>query len=184
MAPVGGSRHYQGGGLGPEGGWDCPSCGAENMGPMVQGCAACGAGRPGRHIGTTPPPPPPAPPPVEATAEEVEQLGPFDRWALSHQGATLEQAYTAGYMEGIKMGAQTVAQAQARQAATEPIAFTAVHIINRTMVAALTHFRDHVLSGDPEETTTGEWLTQHQTSALIHQIQTYIQQEEGVPAHA
>lgn len=41
--------------LGPVGGWKCPSCLAEQTGRFELGCTACGAGRPGQHIGEAPP---------------------------------------------------------------------------------------------------------------------------------
>lgn len=42
-----GGRHYRGAGLGPQGEWACPACGAANTGPIPAGCVACPAGRPG-----------------------------------------------------------------------------------------------------------------------------------------
>jgi hypothetical protein len=54
---LGGSRHYTGKGLGDIGMWHCPSCNAENTGPLDKGCTVCGAGSaPARHVGVPPPP--------------------------------------------------------------------------------------------------------------------------------
>jgi len=178
MSPVGGSRHYDGGGLGMEAGWNCPSCGNENGGPIAQGCVVCGAGKPGRHIGreqSVPPepaaPPPPAPPPVDQ-----EQLGVFDRWALSHQEATLEEAFTAGYIEGVRaMRREQLAQ---RPRATEgPL--DPESKIARTIVAALGYFTDQILSQAPPEVASGEWCSVEEVRNLIHQLTT-----TGEVAHA
>lgn len=37
-------RHYGGSTPSARAPWKCPSCGAENSGPLEQGCSACGAG--------------------------------------------------------------------------------------------------------------------------------------------
>ena len=123
--PVGGSRHYDGGGLGQEGGWKCPSCGDENQGPIAAGLCDLRRGearaphRPGRrHPGATQAPRPPPSPPSQ---DDAEQLGPFDRWALAHPEATLEEAFTAGYIEGVPRHAA----AAARRAADRPAARSA-----------------------------------------------------------
>ena len=184
--PVGGSRHYDGGGLGPIGIWHCPTCGEDNAGPMAEGCTACGAGRPGRHIGV---PPPPAPArdldlASEREPEASDQLPPprpaqprdiATEWAEQHPDVTAEQAYRAGFLEGVQRARlefqQFQAQQQAKQQAERPLAgFVADDMIQRTIIAALELFRDQVLTGDPEETTTGEWLTAHQVTALIAQM--------------
>jgi hypothetical protein len=161
--PVESSRHYRGPGLG-ESIWNCPSCGAENQGPIPQGCALCGAGKPGYRV-EAPPPPPPRPQPEPAADEEQEQLGPFDRWALAHPQATLEDAFTAGYTEGVRAARQGVRVPQSSQA-------PGVDAVNRTMIAALIFFRDQVLLLDPEpvEVTTGEWLTAVEVTQLISRL--------------
>lgn len=41
--------------------WKCPSCGAENLGPLEAACQLCGVGKDGAHVGQAPPPPPAAP---------------------------------------------------------------------------------------------------------------------------
>jgi hypothetical protein len=171
--PVGGPRHYPGAGLGNESGWACPSCGAENAGPIAQGCALCGAGRPGRHIGTdAPPPPPPATPrptpePPAAPARPTPAPG-AERWLDHHPEATLEEAFTAGYIEGVRDARRAQLAAAPPQ---QPIVFSPELVINRTLVAALTFFRDQVLAGNPDEVTDGEWLSAQQVTALIRQIE-------------
>lgn len=52
---VGGSRHYTGQGLGTVVSWKCPRCANENTGDIQQGCANCGAGKPGEFKGVPQP---------------------------------------------------------------------------------------------------------------------------------
>jgi hypothetical protein len=165
MSPVGGSRHYQGGGLGVEGGWGCPSCGADNAGPIAQGCAVCGAGRPGRHIGTTPPAPEPAAEPEapEAPAQPVPDNA-WTRWIAIHPEATMEQAFIAGYVEGIRAST-------ARQAPVEPPLGAEGKVV-RTILAALSFFADQVLTAAPVEVENGEWCSADEVRNLIHQLAT------------
>jgi hypothetical protein len=166
--PVGGSRHYDGGGLGMEGIWKCPSCGADNDGPLASGCTRCGAGKPGRHIGReapAPPPPPPPEPPAEDEPEVEEHLGVFDRWALSHPKATLEEAFTAGYIEGTRDTAR-------RLAPRPPLATDRDAKVIRTIVAALDYFADQVLRRAPAEVDTGEWCSVDEVRSLITQLTT------------
>lgn len=161
--PVGGSRHYDGGGLGMEGIWKCPSCGQENEGPLAQGCTRCGAGKPGRHVGRQAPPPPPEPPAEDA---EVEHLGTLDRWLLSHPKATLEEAYTAGYFEGVK---DTRREQLAAQPPQEP-GLDPQGKVARTIIAALSFFADQVLRQAPPEVETGEWCSVAEVRSLIQQL--------------
>lgn len=156
MGVVGGSRHYQGGGLGTEAGWKCPSCGAENLGPIAQGCALCGAGKPGHRAE-----PPPTIRPL--TPVDEEQLGVFDRWVRAHPQATLEEAFTAGYVEGVR-----ASRAALPKGDTHPL--TPEGKINRTLVAALAWFRDQVLASNPEEVLSGEWCSADEVNALIDQL--------------
>jgi hypothetical protein len=174
MTPVGGSRHYQGGGLGQEGIWKCPSCGADNEGPLPQGCTRCGAGRPGRHVGRDAPPAPPAPPPQ--APEDEEPLGPFDRWALAHPQGTLEQAFTAGYIEGVRDARRQQLAAQAAQA---ELPLDPQGKVARTIVAALDYFADQVLRAAPPEVASGEWCSIEEVRTLIQQLTT-----TGKVAHA
>jgi|SRR5262245_11003361 len=152
--PVGGSRHYAGPAVLS---WRCPACGADNSGPLEQGCGACGSGAPGRRADGPPPPPAAAP---------IEPPSPAQRWLAQHPDATLEDAFTAGYVEGIR---------EARRAlARRPEAMSAEGKLQRTMIAALAHFRDQVLADNPEEVQTGEWLTAAEATAFIHQLQAQL----------
>lgn len=154
--PVVGSRHYQGPGLG-EGMWHCPSCGAENQGPIASGCALCSAGSPDQAP-SPPPPPEPEPPAAEDNV--------WTRWAAAHPDGTLEQAFTAGYVEGVRTGMAAAHQ----QRPAVPIFYTKDGIVNRTLIAALELFRDQVLVGVPEEVQSGEWLNAAEVNELIAQL--------------
>jgi hypothetical protein len=144
MMPVGGSRHYTGGGLGAETGWTCPSCGAENSGPISQGCQLCGAGRPGRRA--DPPPKPPDAPGID---------DPAGAWLQAHPHASLREAFLAGYAAG--------------HAAAQP-SFSPEGKRYRTIAAALSLFRDQVLSANPEEIRSGEWCSVAEVNDLIAQL--------------
>jgi hypothetical protein len=167
MGVITGSRHYVGSGLG-EATWRCPSCGAENAGPLAQGCQLCGAGKPGRRVvdrdGEAAPPPPPPPPATVHTEHTVAT-----DWLARHPEATLEQAFTAGYVEGVRAARQAE---QARRPAPAPEeTFTPEDKITRTIIAALALFRDQILAGDPEEVASGEWCSGAEVTRLIEQLQ-------------
>jgi hypothetical protein len=174
--PVGGSRHYVGGGLGSESGWRCPACGGENAGPIAQGCALCGSGRPGRHVDEPPPLPPAAEP------EEPDPVSPpgFERWRQQHPGATLEDAFTAGYLLGVReaIGKERAQLEGVRPPIERP--FNPEHKITRTIIAALDHFRAWVLTGAQEEILNGEWCSVEEVTHLITQLQAQLHQGESV----
>lgn len=161
MGAVGGSRHYDGGGLGDERGWKCPGCGAVNLGLIKYGCDACGAGAPG-HKGE----PPPAPPRLDPEVEQVEQGDVADYWARTHPEASVAEAYRQGYAEGVRAARQ--AEPAPPQTPATPVGPDAT--IARTVVAALELFRDQILVGNPEEVQSGEWLSADQVTAFIQQI--------------
>jgi hypothetical protein len=166
------SRHYRGPGLGGESIWNCPACGAENAGPLSQGCQLCGSGKPGYRAEAAPPPPsapPPAAPPATPRPEPVapaegdtEDNNVFTRWRDAHPGASIEDAFTAGYLAGF--------QQARRELTAPPPAASPLDIINRTMIAALLVFRDQVLVHDPEEVATGEWLDANAVTDLIARL--------------
>lgn len=160
--PVESSRHYRGPGLGEVGMWACPSCGAENAGPLAGGCLVCGAGKPGQQVEA--PPPPPAPP----TSVPGDAAG---SWWERHPDATLEQAFTAGYIEGMRDAMRKQAEVAHQRQALSPEGK-----LHRTILAALALFRDQVLAADPEEVTSGEWLSAAEVTAFI----TQLSQQQGV----
>lgn len=179
MGMVGGTRHYTGGGLGDERGWRCPACGAENAGLIAEGCALCGSGTPGRRVE---PPPPPSPPAAEAPREaprEAPVLNPAQLWIARHPNASLEEAFTAGYVEGVR------AQLKDMRGATPPppaITFAPEGTVNRTIIAALQLFRDQVLVRAPEEIQSGEWMSVGEVNNLLDQLRAHEATREGTYA--
>ena len=181
MGMVGGSRHYTGGGLGDMGMWECPSCGAENAGPLTGGCQLCGAGKP--DAGPPPPPPRPAPtlaptprPVAEAPAEDDDTPNAWTHWIARHPDATLEQAFTAGYIEGVRDARRGMRAPESPPLET----FRPEGIVNRTLIAALELFRDQVLIRAREEIESGEWLSVAGVNDLIEQLRTTeLQAEEA-----
>jgi hypothetical protein len=161
MGSVGGSRHYGGGGLGQTGVWACPACGAENQGPIDQGCALCGAGKPGRRVKPSTPPPPP---PAHDDDPRVEQGDVADYWARTHPEASIAQAYRAGYLDGVR---EALAKTRAAEASPPLLAEDRAR---RTIIAALALFRDQVLASSPEEVTSGEWLSADEADAVIAEL--------------
>lgn len=197
--PVGGSRHYGGPGLGAIGVWDCVSCGAENTGPLEQGCVLCGAGKPGVH-GAPPPPPPAASAPVRESAPPVagappaasaaqpsieERLQDYaKRWAQEHPEALLEDAFVAGYVAGVTNVSRHRGVTPPTAPQAQPILFRPEGLVNRTIIAALELFRDQVLVTAREEIAAGEWMTVEAVNQLLAQLRTYEQQQEAEAAHA
>jgi hypothetical protein len=82
-------------------------------------------------------------------------------WAEQHPSASIEEAYRAGYQDAI----QAFRRAESERAAVP--AFSAATKTTRTMVAALSLFRDQVLIGATEEITSGEWCSVEEVNQLI-----------------
>lgn len=170
--PVGGSRHYQGGGLGQVGVWNCPSCGESNDGALDAGCVHCGAGsarasRP--ETRTAAAPPPPEDPTMKTTLQLAYQAGYKEGYAAGVRDEQRRQL-----QGGQGLGGQ---QAQPPQVAIDPRTY-------RTIVAALSLFRDQVLAGEPEEVASGEWLSAADAGRVIDQLQQLLAHASEVPAHA
>jgi len=167
MGVVGGSRHYSGGGLGAAGLWECPACGEENAGPLEQGCAHCGSGRPGRRAepATPPPPPPPPAPPLQRQQHEPTIA---EIYAKQNPQATIEDAFMAGYQAGVAQARAAMKPKSAPRTASEPTMATSIEARQvRTLIAALELFRDQFLQGNPEEVQSGEWCSADEVSAVI-----------------
>jgi|SRR5215510_2769715 len=178
MPVVPASRHYGGPGLG-EGIWRCPSCGADNAGPLALGCPACGAGRPGhRADATQAPPPPPSPlpsvPPADIASDDLAL-----RWIRQHPAATLAEAFSAGFAEGLQEARRTLRPGDLVHA--EP-AFDERGKLTRTLISALELFRDQVLAGSPEETRTGEWMTAAEVTAFLKTLHAQLDRELAIHA--
>lgn len=185
MSPVDyASRHYQGPGLG-EAAWRCPACGVENVGPIGP-CPACGAGQPGyRPDPGTPPPAPPRPtahldaepePRIERSATPSAQGDVATLWARAHPDATIEEAYRAGMLDA-QRELQRALRETAAAATPKPETWSPEGRVARTLIAALTLFRDQVLVADPEEVGTGEWCSAKDIDGLIAHFTKQLQQE-------
>lgn len=85
-------RHYQGTPKPVAAVWHCPTCKAENTGPLEAGCPRCKAGADAKKVG--PKPPPAAPPAPLVSAPEPEPIEPmlrtpsrqaFETWCIDAQ---------------------------------------------------------------------------------------------------
>jgi hypothetical protein len=176
VSPVGGSRHYDGRGLGAIGIWGCPSCGEDNTGPLTQGCVHCGAGVPAAKS-DAPPPPAPAPTYDDTIAAQGDVA---DAWARAHSGVvSIAEAYRAGYLDGVR--AARAAQGPP-QHPPPPVSALSTPTTWRTVIMALGLFRDNVLVSRPEEVVSGEWLTADEASQVIDELQQLLQ-SSGEPVH-
>lgn len=169
---IGGARHYEG--KAPSIGiWKCPSCRVDNDGPLEQGCASCGAGAPGKHIGVDAPP---------ARREQlIDQIqGQLVAGLDVHDAA---HAWVAAHTDSIAHRADPIAAflagyalAMARTMKAPPVTAD-VHTLapdqkgRRTILAALKLFRDQVLAEAPEEITEGEWCSVAECDALIAEVE-------------
>jgi hypothetical protein len=156
--PVGGSRHYATQDLV---GWNCPACGAENAGPLGQGCSSCGAGQPGRRA-ELPPPPPAGESPGSFSASLAS------RWLDAHPEASIEEAFTAGYAAGIDAARAALLQQTRRRDSRE--VFDPAGKVQRTLIAALELFRNRILADMPEAVESGEWCSPEEVNDLIAHI--------------
>lgn len=164
MSPVSVTNRHSSQGAPPKG-WNCVSCGGANAGPLELGCAICGAGKPGEHVGV--------PPSARARVVEspqtfrtdpesrVEQA--FEAW-LKQEGPhetfvieALSRAFNAGY----EMALTTIVQAP-------PLPGTAE---SRTVIAALRSFMENVLPMASEEIASGEFLSVQAVEALIVKLE-------------
>ena len=141
------SRHLPGTLPGQDDPWRCPAGGADQGGPLAQGCQACGAGKPGRKA-----------PVVRAMTPRDHAL----RWC-EEQGALdpdVTEVVVAAFLAGWRMAQQQTAQAQV-------MGLPPLSVETRTIVAALEMFLDRVLvEADPEE----GYLTPAETQELISRL--------------
>jgi hypothetical protein len=182
---IGGDRHFDGPGLGRLTAWKCPACGQENVSDydLGEGCAHCGAGKAGKHIGVDPLTGPGPSTVVSLQREMGSPTAPslqtaFDYW-LAREGskATLLDAFEAGWIAGAQQQAHMlVANGKPRVSSTKPeVAFDPDPLFKarRTVVAALRLFRDQVLKElAPEEFADHEWCTVEECEAVIAQIES------------
>lgn len=170
---------YEGAGIGAIGIWKCPSCRVENTGALEQGCASCGAGRPGFHV---------APgflvqaeaaarrgesPAFHALKRDREQSAELCsvavQWVAAHADASLADAFIAGYQLA---RAQTAAHRMVAPPVTAAVAGLAPEgKARRTIIAALRLFKDQVLADTPEEIESGEWCSVEEAERLIAELE-------------
>lgn len=180
--------HYEGPEAQLEAPWKCPACGVHNEGRLALGCTSCGSGKPGVHVGIQQPR-------VTAAAIAAAQQGglhhqrpienqglievAFRSWLTSHADrdnvrrveneSLVARAFYAGWQaaQGVTLQAPPVTADVATLAPEgKP---------RRTIVAALTHFKEHVLQQAEEEIASGEWCSIAEVETLIAQLEA----EEG-----
>lgn len=163
--------HYEGPEASVEAPWKCPACGVENLGRLVLGCSSCGSGKPGIHVGI----PLPTPPVGKRTSVGPFQLtdlpgDAFRTWITAQAPLGVEpelllQAFLAGW-HAARGQMMTAAPVTADLAALAPAGKS-----RRTILAALIHFKEHVLSQAEAEITSGEWCSVAEVDQLIAQLE-------------
>lgn len=134
--------------------WKCPSCGAENQGPIYAGCTSCGAGKPGQ-------PAKQAPRPSDPVGEAFQSwLGGLRDTIEPATALLLFDAFKAGYAMGL-------GEQKPEVLADTPLSGTPE---SRTIIAALELFVDNVLQHSPEEVKSGEFLSAAETRKLIERL--------------
>jgi hypothetical protein len=164
--------------------WKCPACGVTNEGELKFGCVHCGSGKPGRHVGQPPAAeverrpgsgrlhgrplddngaiefdPPPAQIPPTDVLQAIAHLS--HAWAETNEHATLAEAFQAGYRMALQ---QTMKAAPVTVDVRELAPHTKAQ---RTIIAALEIFKDQILSQEPEEIASGEWMSVYEVDQLL-----------------
>ncbi len=165
--------------------WKCPKCGVQNEGALKYGCVHCGAGKPGYHVGIATPPSPAlsetavfeaVKADMKRGAETIQdQLAVYpvgEAWAEAHAGASLAEAFVAGYMLARH---HHFAHAMQAPPVTADVRTLAPHTkAQRTIIAALEIFKDQILSQGPEEIASGEWMSVVEVDQLIATMQAQL----------
>ena len=184
MGLVGGSRSYDGPGLG-HAPWKCPACAVLNVGPLGEGCTSCGSGsaRP-QHVGQ-PPRVETAPPRSKSAYARAVAADPIpswkpelsivaEAWVEQNPLATIAEGFMAGYRLAVE---QFTARAMAAPPVTADLASLAPEgKVRRTIIAALELFKDQVLRDAKEEIASGEWCSIEEVDQIIAQFK----QEEQI----
>lgn len=157
--------------------WKCPSCGAENVGVLEEGCAVCGSGssRPYKVEVAAPPPAPrraesPAFQAVKADlARGLEVQEAALAWIAANPRASLVDAFVAGYQtaKAEAMRTATAAAATAADASPTGETYSPEGRKPRTIVAALEYFRDQILPTAGEEIAIGMWSSIEEVDQMI-----------------
>lgn len=193
------SRHLGGTALpGVNDPWKCPRCGTENQTPLPQGCPVCGSGKPGFKAPITDQGLPLQVPleyrpqnalqtsqdVIPAPIDEQDVLQAYYAWRARQAGhqtglPALEQVWFAGVEYG-RRTFLTAAAPELPMSEVSPIPDSDIGTAeSRTLIAALELFIEQVLQHDPEEVTSGEWLTAQAARDLINRIQRIEKGERG-----
>ena len=196
-AEASGPRHYTGPEVAAPALWHCPACGQENQSPLNAGCPACGSGQPGRHVGVdvivTPEMRRAIEEGMSGRAESARSLNVVDvRLPIANTDIStafavwwqqqpevvrsdavltdhLYRAFTAGWQA--RRGTERVAMPESPSSTTvAPLMAQTDTAQTRTIIAALTFFRDQVLKDAQEEIASGEWLSLAEVDALIQAL--------------
>lgn len=186
-----GPRHYAGSEANAKAPWKCPACAAENTGLLGAGCSSCGNGGGAKHVGVDPIV-------VKSTLRTVREfdiqtpLAAANALPLHETPDTLSQAFwvfvhsrtpeqslpdpfetfKAGWMARGAQVTPTIAGPD-EIPTVQPVTDDQMLVgtaRTRTILAALIFFKDQVLSQQPEEMGTGEWLTAEQMQTLIDEL--------------
>lgn len=180
---IGGSRHYDGPGLGEIGVWKCPACAAENAGPIDAGCTSCGSGS-ARARKAEQPARVATPPDLELILDRERPadkralgdaiLAAAEQWASANPNASLVDTFVAGYEAATR-------EIHTRLIASPPVTADTRALApegkpRRTIIAALELFKDQVLRQATDEIASGEWCSIEETEAMIEDLRR--QEEE------
>lgn len=178
---VGGPRQYRGREATAKYPWKCPACGGENITrALAEGCEHCHAGEgASRHVGVDPPPvkKPTSTVPVRTRTNstvpsgEIQQafldwmqqagtdVGPFAAFRAGWEASVTYPVTDLSNAARVDDGEPdlTVVSSEATVPVEEP-QWNPSGARARTLLAALTFFREQIVAQQPEESTTGEWL--------------------------
>jgi hypothetical protein len=193
MGLVGGTpRQYDGPRLGQASeAWKCPACGAEQVGDPTGGCPLCGAGVAKAYKavdaaidaeagsgGATEVTQaeaneqPTTPAPAAFTSESTHPE--FEAW-WARFGERLSRTLDPFNLAFAAWAAATD-RARGRTMAAPPVTADLAQLapdgkVARTVIAALTLFRDQVLRDAAEEIASGEWCAIAEVDQLINQLE-------------
>jgi len=146
--------------------WTCPACGAEQTGPIPEGCTSCGSGQPGSKAEESPEPTFL----VQAYRTWIGQTTANDAYAAFRGGYEFAMRLIAENPPLIDHAPSSTSSTQSTSAgAAAEIVLTPV--VCRTLAAALAAFIEQVLVGGPEEIVSGEWLDAAAAGELMKQLQ-------------
>ena len=146
--------------------WKCVACGTENSGPLEMGCASCGSGKPGSHVGVPPPAAPIAGAEIPAGHEPTTVEAAYLRWLKTNGMKQVDPVVNELLFDAFQAGFQVGISQVAQQAV--PLSGTAE---TRTVIAALRLFLENILPTASEEIQSGEFLSIEETQRLIQRLE-------------